>query len=108
MAPPSTKIFVAFIVVAFGAVSFIELQRSGRDSPISAQPIESDTVHTTAWYVAHPDIAKQDEARCGNDAASISEAACQNDASAENLLLENELGNAAAANSAAAKDQTSQ
>jgi hypothetical protein len=108
MTRPSTKIIITFIAVSMGACAVFVLSKSGRYSPVAAQSIEPDTVHTTAWYMAHPDIAKQDEARCGNDAASISEAACQNEASAENLLLENELRNAAAANSAAAKDQTSQ
>ncbi len=104
----SSKIIIAFVAIALGAGAVIILSQSSHDEAVPAVPISPETVHTKAWYVAHPDIAKEDEARCGNNAASISEAACQNDASAENQLLEIELGNAAAENSAAAKIQKSQ
>jgi hypothetical protein len=79
-----------------------------RDQTIGPTTLSTiQVIHTTAWYVAHPDVAKKDEARCGNDAGSISEAACQNDASAEDKILETELSNAAAANEAAAKNSNS-
>ncbi len=105
MALTSFNIIIASVIIGVGSGAVIVIAGSDRDSLAPAAPSAPDAVHTTAWYVAHPDIAKQDEARCGNNAATISEAACQNDASAENQLLENELGNAAAVNSAASNNQ---
>ena len=64
---------------------------------------QAEIVHTANWYVAHPDVLKTDEARCGGDAASIPLAACQNVATAEQTLLAQQLQSAAATNAALAK-----
>ncbi len=66
----------------------------------------SETVHTADWYVAHPDVLKVDDARCGGDAASIPQTACQNAASVDQRILAAQLGQAAAANANAAKSQS--
>lgn len=99
---------VAVGVVASAAVIIVN-HTSRSSAPVSvsinvpAPP--SETVHTADWYVAHPDVLKADDARCGNDAASIPQAACQNAASADQKILAAQLGQAAAANANAAKSQ---
>lgn len=105
MSPFGTKITIGILGIALGGGAIIVIGHQGR-SLNSAAPdgqgvnlvVPPELVHTADWYVAHPDIAKQDEDRCGGDAASISPAACQNVASAEQQLLANEMKNAAAAN----------
>jgi hypothetical protein len=109
MYPASIKIGVTIIAIALAGGAVIVAESTGRHgaSPsvtTSLQfPASQQTVHTADWYVAHPDILKTDEARCGGDAASISPAACQNAASADQQLLAAQLQQAAVANAAAAK-----
>jgi hypothetical protein len=90
------------IVVGSGTVLYIG-HLTSQNSPIPQTP--AVIVHTTDWYMAHPDIAKADEERCGNNAGSISVESCQNDAAAEEKMLSNDLLNAAKANSASASGE---
>jgi hypothetical protein len=99
---------VVAIVGAGSLIGGIEYcaHRSGRTASGQGQvfePSPTAIVHTASWYVAHPDIAKQDEARCGDNAATISQAACQNVEAAEEQLLAVQMRNAAAENSASTK-----
>jgi hypothetical protein len=114
VSPFGTKITIGILVIALGGGAVIVIGHQGRSSNATAPgapgvslAVPPELVHTAAWYVAHPDIAKQDEDRCGGDAASISPAACQNVASAEQQLLANEMKNAAAANEAASANNNS-
>lgn len=97
----SVKIWIGVlaIVAGGGAVMAISHQdnNSGQSETVLVNP-GGPIIHTEAWYVAHPDVAKQDEARCGGDAGSIPHAACQNVASAEEELLVQQLQNQAPAN----------
>ena len=70
-----------------------------KSAPVTAVP-------TAGWYVAHPNIANRDEARCGDNAAILSSAACQNVESAEEQLLADEMHNAALSNRGSAKRNT--
>lgn len=103
----SMKIGVVIIAIAFAGGTVIVAESTGRHGTPVATSLQftppPQTVHTAAWYVAHPDVLKADEARCGSDAASIPQAACQNTASADQQLLAAQLQQAAAANAAAAK-----
>jgi hypothetical protein len=107
VSPLGIKITIGILVIALGGGAVIVIGDQGRSSntigpgaPGVSLVVPPEPVHTAAWYVAHPDNAKQDEDRCGGDAASISPAACQNVASAEQQLFANEMKNAAAANGA--------
>jgi hypothetical protein len=104
MTPQTTKIAVVVILSA-GAGAVVGISHLGRPSHApTPSPQETVTapspviVHTAAWYVAHPDILKQDEQRCAGDAASLPQAACQNAASADFQISEIDMKNAAAAN----------
>ena len=108
--PSRIQIIVAVVAIAgvSGLIGGIEYSahRSGRSISGQGQVFElspTAIVHTASWYVAHPDIAKQDEARCGDNAATISQAACQNVESAEEQLLAVQMRNAAAQNNALTK-----
>jgi hypothetical protein len=94
------KIGIGIIVVALAGGAVIVVETHGTQSHL-APPAQ--TVHTADWYVAHPDILKADDARCGGDAASIPQAECQNAATADQRLLAQQLRGAASANAAAAK-----
>ena len=75
--------------------------KSSGAAPVSTNQIfgtSGQIVHTADWYVAHPDMLKRDDAKCGGDAASISQAACQNAATADQRLLAAQLGQAAVSN----------
>ncbi|WP_284259128.1 hypothetical protein [Acidocella aquatica] len=97
---------VAVIIAETGVILGVDFNmRSSRNAaPGQARmSVPAADVHTASWYVAHPAIAKSDEARCGDNAASISQAACQNVESAEEQLLADEMHRAAMSNSANAK-----
>ncbi len=102
-------IFGVAVIVAAGAVIAgigydIDLSGSAPSGQTGVpQPAPVAAVHTAGWYVAHPDIAKQDDARCGDDAATISPAACQNVELAEEKMLADEMRNAVLSNSASVK-----
>ncbi|MCB5945154.1 hypothetical protein LI953_10395 [Acidocella sp. KAb 2-4] len=94
---------LAVIIAGTGVIVGIDFNmRSSRNAAPSQAGISAPaaTVHTASWYVANPAIAKRDEARCGDNAASISQAACQNVESAEEQLLADEMHQAAISNSA--------
>ncbi len=107
IAPPASRIAIgaAIIVVGSGAVLFIAHQGWRHTSPVqplaSAVIVVPPVVHTAAWYVAHPNILKQDEQRCAGDAATIPRAACQNVASADAQIAAGVFAKAAAQNGAA-------
>lgn len=94
-----------------GGVAIIILNHSSQSqlpASVSANALPpAEIVHTADWYVAHPDVLKTDEARCGGNAESIPPAACQNVATAEQTLLTQQLQSAAATNAALAKTPTS-
>jgi hypothetical protein len=107
-----TRIQIIIGVVAIAGVSgligSIEYGAHRSSSTVSGQGQVFELpptaiVHTASWYVAHPDIARQDEARCGDNAATMSQAACQNVESAEEQLLAVQMRNAAAENSSSTK-----
>lgn len=94
------------ITAGCGAVLFIahESRRpvsSALAPPASVEFAAPPSVHTASWYVAHPDILKQDEQRCAGDAATMSQAACQNVASADAQVAAGDYAKAAAQNNAA-------
>ncbi|MDD2893565.1 MAG: hypothetical protein PHF20_06505 [Halothiobacillaceae bacterium] len=108
--PSRIQIVVAVVAIAgvSGLIGGIEysVHRSGRSISGQGQVFEpppTAVVHTASWYVAHPDIAKQDEVRCGDNAATISQAACQNVESAEEQLLAIQMRNAADQNNVPTK-----
>ncbi len=98
--PLSMKIGAGAIAVALAAGVLIVVENHRRQMPLIPAP---QTVHTADWYVAHPDILKADDARCGGNAASIPQTACQNAATADQRLLSQQLQGAASANAAAGK-----
>jgi hypothetical protein len=100
MYPASMKIGVGIIAVALAGGTVIVIENHGTRSSAVPPP---KIVHTADWYVAHPDVLKADDARCGGDAASIPQTACQNAATADQRLLAQQLQGAASANAAAAK-----
>jgi hypothetical protein len=100
MYPVSMKIGISIIAVAFAGGAVFAIENHGQQSHRVAP---AETVHTADWYVAHPNMLKADDARCGSDAASIPVAACQNAATADQRLLAQQLQQAAATNAAAAK-----
>lgn len=110
---PQSKLIGIGIVAAgvIGGVAIIIVNHTSRPQlPASVSTnalLPAEIVHTADWYVAHPDVLKTDEARCGGDAASIPLAACQNVATAEQTLLAQQLKSAAAANAALAKTPAS-
>jgi hypothetical protein len=93
-------------IVAGVAVVIVNHSGQPNSTPVvSIAPplsIPAETVHTADWYVAHPDVLKADDIKCGSDAASIPQAACQNAATADQRLLAAKLGQAATANESAA------
>ena len=99
----SMKIGIGIIALALAGGTVMMFEHHGKQSSI-APPTE--TVHTTDWYVAHPDALKADDARCGSDSASIPQTACQNAATADDRLLSQQLQQAASGNAAAAKNPT--
>ena len=105
MSPITNKIVIGVLVIAVGGGTVIVISQKGQflriaptRQPGAALTSSPAAVHSADWYVAHPAIAKQDEDRCGEDAATISQAACQNVESAEQELLANEMKSAAATN----------
>jgi hypothetical protein len=99
----SIKLAIGVLTIAIGSGAVILISHQNRNSGQSETvPMNPGVpiIHTEAWYVAHPNIAKQDEDRCGGDAASLPQAACQNVASAEEELLVQQLQTQATANSA--------
>ena len=112
MLVPSKFIGIGIVGVGIAAaVIVVAVNHSGQQNTASTVEINPppgtppQAVHTADWYVAHPDVLKADDARCGGDAASIPQAACQNAASADQRILAAQLGQAAAANASAAKSQ---
>jgi predicted alpha/beta hydrolase family esterase len=108
MSTITAKVSIGVLLVALGGGAVVVIAQNGRSFKTTAtQPpgisliAPAASVHTADWYVAHPTVAKEDEERCGDDAASISSAACQNVESAEQELLANEMKSAAAANGSA-------
>ena len=100
MYPASMKIGISIVAIALAGGAVIVIGNHRTPSPTAPPP---QAVHTADWYVAHRDILKADDARCGGDAASIPQAACQNAATADQRLLAQQLQGAASANAAAAK-----
>jgi hypothetical protein len=103
----STKISIGILIAVLGGgASIIGLYHnpSATSSTSSSTdvliPMMSAEVHTASWYVAHPDILKQDEMRCAGDAATISRAACQNAYSADEQRTQIDMQKAAAENGA--------
>ena len=90
------------IVIFGGAIVAIHTanEPSHVTSPATTQ-FTPPVVHTTAWYVAHPDVLKADERRCAGDAASIPQAGCQNASAADAQLSAADYANAAASNGGA-------
>jgi hypothetical protein len=111
MPAQSKLIGLGIIAVGVVASAAVVIVNHANHSPtpvsvsINVPAPPSETVHTADWYVAHPDVLKADDTRCGDDAASIPQAACQNAASADQRILAAQLGQAAAANANAAKSQ---
>jgi hypothetical protein len=96
---------IASVSVLIGGIEY-GVHRSGSALSVQGQIFElapTAVVHTASWYVAHRDIAKQDEARCGDNAATISQAACQNVESAEEQLLADQMRSATTENSSSTK-----
>jgi hypothetical protein len=94
---------LAVIIAGTGVIVGVDFNlRSSRNAASGQAGISTPAaaVHTASWYVAHPAIAKSVEARCGDNADSISPAACQNVESAEEKLLADEMHQAAMSNSA--------
>lgn len=105
--PKLVGIGIVGVGIIAGAVIVIVNHSSQPNSPpvVSINPppsLPAETVHTADWYVAHPDVLKADDIKCGSDAASIPQAACQNAATADQRLLAAKLGQAAASNASAA------
>jgi len=99
------KLVAGAAIVVTGAATIVVINRNSVfPNGISAgqgglQPTsQPETVNSTNWYVAHPDIAKRDEAKCGGNAGTIPQTACQNVESAEEQLLAQEMAQASAAN----------
>jgi len=94
------KIAITCLVITAGSGSalLIYQDKGASVGPSSAgiAIVQPEAVHSTAWYVGHPDILKQDEGRCAGDAATISRSACQNVDSADNQLGVIEMQKAAA------------
>jgi hypothetical protein len=108
--PSRIQIIIGVVAIAgvSGLIGGIEYNAHRSDRTLSGQGQVFELpptaiVHTASWYVAHPDIAKQDEGRCGDNAATISQAACQNVESAEEQLLAVRMRNAADENSSSTK-----
>lgn len=95
------KVGIAVIAVVLGGGAILIIghqgQRSGEPAVVRSS-LPPETIHTAAWYVEHPDVLKQDEARCAGDAATMPQAACQNAYSADSTISETEMENAAAQN----------
>lgn len=99
---------VALIIAGAGSVIFLSHRgRGSGESQVFELAPTAPVIHTAAWYVAHPGVLKQDEARCAGDAATISQAACQNADSADSTISEIQMENAAAQNGAASSGGTS-
>jgi hypothetical protein len=99
---------VVLIIAGAGSVVFVSHHGRGSGEPQVFESVPpAPVIHTAAWYVAHPDVLKQDEARCAGDAATIPQAACQNADSADSTISEMQMENAAAQNGAASSGGTS-
>lgn len=105
----SLKVLAAVVVVAIiGAAVRVYVIRTPTpeahytqpSAPVIIPPAMAP-VHTANWYVAHPEVLKEDEKRCAGDAATLTMAACQNVASADARLSVIEMQKAAAANASA-------
>lgn len=101
---------VAIIMVGAGLVLLIG-HSSGPEAPAVQPPSGVSTtvvepsgntlapaVHTADWYVAHPDVLKEDERKCAGDASVMPQAACQNVSSADARLTALEMQKAAPEN----------
>lgn len=88
---------IAVLLVGAGLVIFIG-HNSQPEPPGKITTITVPAIHTADWYVAHPDVLKEDEHKCAGDASSMSAAACQNASSADARLSVIEMRNAAASN----------
>jgi hypothetical protein len=101
------KIGIAVVVIAAAGGTVFAFHGGEGSSPGVPSAviaiIPPDTVHTADWYVAHPDVLKQDEGRCAGDAATISQASCQNVASADNQIGIVEMQKAAAQDGSSGK-----
>ena len=94
MNPLTTKIGIGVLIVVLGSATMLLISREGEKAGEPSTLITSPpapTVHTAAWYVAHPDALKVDSQKCGGDAASMPAAACQNIAAAEEQLVPSQL-----------------
>jgi hypothetical protein len=99
---------VALIIAGTGSVVFVSHHGRGSGGPQAFELTPpAPVIHTAAWYVANPDVLKQDEARCAGDAATLPQAACQNADSADSTISEMQMENAAAQNGAASSSGTS-
>jgi hypothetical protein len=101
------KIAIACVVITAGSGSALLIYEDNGASvgPASAgiAIIQPEAVHSTAWYVGHPDVLKKDEGRCAGDAATISQSACQNVDSADNQIGINEMEKASAQDGSSGK-----
>jgi hypothetical protein len=105
MRPVASRIAIAVVLmlIAGGLVVYIRKRHADVAHPAALEAAPPAPVaHSAAWYVAHPDVLREDEKRCAGDAATMSPAACQNTASADAQLNVIEMQNAAAANADAA------
>lgn len=109
---------VAIVVVGAGLVLLIG-HSSGPKTPVIQPSAGSSTtivepsgtasapvVHTADWYVAHPDVLKEDEKKCAGDASVMPQAACQNVSSADARLTALEMQKAADENAAPPASKT--
>jgi len=87
-----------FSILVLGAAVVVLIGHSqGPKAPHVEPPPSGATpvVHTADWYVAHPEVLKEDEKKCAGDASEISAAACQNASSADARLSAIEMQKAA-------------
>ena len=101
MRPVAGKIAIAVVLMLIGSGLAVYIRNRPADvaksAALEAAP-PPPIAHSAAWYVAHPDVLREDEKRCAGDAATILCAACQNIASADAQLNVIKMRNAAAAN----------
>ncbi len=82
-------VIIVVCIAAGGAYVIWHDNFAGMSKAVPASAFQRQSqpdAHTIAWYVAHPDILKQYERRCADDAATMSPAPCQDVYSAEAQL----------------------
>ena len=105
MRPLAGKISIAVVLMLIGGGMAIYIGNRPANVPKPSVPEAAPAtpvVHSAAWYVAHPDVFREDEKRCAGNATTMSVATCQNVASADAQLNLIEMRNAATANQDAA------